>query len=374
MFDDRPESPGDVLQRMLGDRGWTHEEFATITNRTRPAITEIISGRRGITPETATAFAAALGTTPEFWFKLDSDYKLSRLEVQDVAVIQKRARLFDIAPIKDMQRRGWIKPTKLIDELEQELRGFFGVQSLDRPPEFPVALRKSSPLAELTPPQRAWCFRARQIAIALQIPPFDGSKIGQLIKEMRILAAYPAESRRVPEVMRQYGIRFMIIEPLPGSKLDGAAFWIDENKPAIALSVRIDRLDYFWFTVMHELSHIQNRDALSVDSDLGAEERGQPLMKDMVEGRADGEAAASLILPEEIESFIRRVGPIYAKPNIIQFAHRIKIHPGIIVGQLQHRGEIGFNSHREMLPKIRKYIACTAMTDGWGHNISPDTL
>ena len=156
--------------------------------------------------------------------------------------------------------------------------------------------------------------------------------------------------------------------------MDGAAFWIDENSPAIAMSLFQDRIDNFWFVLMHEVAHIEHGDAISVDVDLSVEGREQPLMKDAIERRADEAAANTLVPHGELDSFIRRVGPIYAAPNIIQFAHRIKIHPGIIVGQLQHRAEIGFNSNRKMLPKIRHFIVSTALADGWGNAISPDVI
>jgi HTH-type transcriptional regulator/antitoxin HigA len=49
----------------------------------------------------------------------------------------------------------------------------------------------------------------------------------------------------------------------------------------------------------------------------------------------------------------------------------MKIHPGIIVGQLQKRGEIGWGANREMLAKIRQYIIPAAVTDGFGYSIDP---
>src|SRR5207248_2502983 len=122
---------------------------------------------------------------------------------------------------------------------------------------------------------------------------------------------YPGEARRVPDVMREFGIRFIVVQHLPGSKIDGAAFWIDERSPAIVLSLRHDRIDNFWFTLLHECAHIHHRDAISIDTDMGVEEREQPRMKDEIEKRADEDAAAALIPPIELESFIRRIGPIY---------------------------------------------------------------
>ena len=92
-------------------------------------------------------------------------------------------------------------------------------------------------------------------------------------------------------------------------------------------------------------------------------------IKDATERRADEDAANMLIPKEELESFIKRIGPLYSKDSIVRFAHRMKIHPGIIVGQLQHRKEIGYSANREMLSKVRQYIIPTATTDGWGSSI-----
>jgi len=52
----------------------------------------------------------------------------------------------------------------------------------------------------------------------------------------------------------------------------------------------------------------------------------------------------------------------------------MKIHPGIIVGQLQHRNEINYGSNREMLVKIRSAVIETALTDGWNRSITPGLL
>jgi HTH-type transcriptional regulator/antitoxin HigA len=68
-----------------------------------------------------------------------------------------------------------------------------------------------------------------------------------------------------------------------------------------------------------------------------------------------------------------RVSPLYSKTRIIQFAHTIQIHPGIIVGQLQYRGEIGYSANREMLVKIRDIVIDSALTDGWGRSVQIGT-
>jgi HTH-type transcriptional regulator/antitoxin HigA len=213
------------------------------------------------------------------------------------------------------------------------------------------------------------------MAQTLLVKLFDRAKLDQAEQKLRILAAYPKEARHLPKVLAEYGIRFVVVEPIAGAKIDGAAFWLDEDSPVIAVSGRFDRIDAFWFTVMHEFSHIRHEDSLSVDSELvGESDATTILVKDEVEMRADKEAAAALIPSEEMDSFIRRLGPLYSKERIVQFAHRIKIHPGIIVGQLQYRGEIGYSAHREMLAKVRSTIIETSLTDGWGRTLSPEFI
>ena len=283
-----------------------------------------------------------------------------------------RARIFELAPIKDMQKRGWLPETNKIDELSEHLARFFGVKSLDEPISFPLAMRKSDPLAELSPAQRAWCFRARHLAEALQIKPLERSRLEKLLPKLRKLAAYRNEASHVADVLADFGIRLVIVEPLPGAKIDGAVFWLSEDAPVVALSLRFDRHDAFWFTLMHECAHVIHGDSLSVDDNLGGEENpdieecAPLLLKDEVERRADETAAAALVDPSELESFIRRIGPLYSQTRIVQFAHSVKMHPGIIVGQLQHRGELGYHAHRRMLTKVRSLVVETALTDGWG--------
>src|SRR5260370_39214752 len=121
------------------------------------------------------------------------------------------------------------------------------------------------------------------------------------------------------------------------------------------LQGRLRSASWFWFTVMHECAHIRNGDSLSVDTGLidGIKGINVTLVEDAAEERANKEAAASLVPPHELDSFIRRVGPLYPKERVIQFANRIKIHPGIIVVQLQHRRDLGHMFLREFLVKIR---------------------
>ena len=88
------------------------------------------------------------------------------------------------------------------------------------------------------------------------------------------------------------------------------------------------------------------------------------------ERKADKDAAESLVPPDKMEDFIRRTRPLFSKKKIVNFANRIGVHPGLIVGQLQHREdvpEVPFSHFRDLLVKVRSIVTDAALTDGWGH-------
>ena len=78
--------PGDFIAEELEARGWSQIEFADILGRPARLVSELIAGKRAITPETARGLGAAFGTGPEFWMNLERDYQLSRAVHDDMAV------------------------------------------------------------------------------------------------------------------------------------------------------------------------------------------------------------------------------------------------------------------------------------------------
>jgi len=362
------QTPGEEIRKQIIERNWTQADLARIIERPLQTVNAIIKGKKTITPEMAVSLAAAFGTKPEKWMKLELEYRLS-LTKTNPKKIEKRARLYDYAPIKDMEKRGWIPCVTSNDEQERVLCRFFEINSLNEEPQINVATRKPTVTQNLTAEQKAWCFRAKHLGKTLQVSPLKKSALKIASQKLRELAAFPEEARHIPKMLADCGIRFLVIEPLHNCKMDGATIWLDEDSPIIALSIRYDRIDAFWFTLLHELCHVIHEDA-SIDDDLFGEGQLPSIAKVANERKADLEASDTLVPSEKLNSFVLRVSPLYSKKRIIQFAHTVQIHPGIIVGQLQYRGEIGYSANREMLVKIRDIVANSALTDGWGRSVS----
>lgn len=367
----KAEHPGKRLRQLLETQGWTQDQLAAITGKNRQSFAKIIGGATGVSAEMAVALGAAFGNPPQQWLQWGADYELSLIDTP-VDAIRQRAKIYGEFPIREMQKRGWISESNDPDRLQLELERFTG-ESVGSSTHFPIAARKSNEDVELSGPEKAWILRARQLAATILVEPFDSARLGTLVDRLRVLAAYPDEAPKLAPLLREFGIRFVVVEPLPGVRLDGAIFWMG-SEPAIAVSTRFDRNDNFWFTILHEVAHIRAGDAYSFDS-LSASDDGRFSIGDAeAEAKANGFAADVLVPKRELDSFIKRVSPLYPEVRIVQFANRIKMHPGIILGQLQRREELGYGAHRSLIVKIRQQITSTALTDGWGYSISPKLL
>jgi HTH-type transcriptional regulator / antitoxin HigA len=358
--DDALFAPGEYIRDELEARGWTQEAFAHILGRPLKVVNQIITGAKAITTQTAKEIAAAFGTSAELWLNLESAYRLALDKASNDSVVR-RAKLYDIAPVKEMIGRGWIKQTDDATELESILGRFFSEP-------FEAAARKSTSYETTTPAQRAWMYYARNLA--RQIPlavKYSDAKAKDALPSLHALTVSEHEARNVPKVLAGMGIRLVIVKHLQGTHIDGATFWLDKDSPVIALSLRFGRIDNFWFTLIHECMHVIHRDSSSIDIDLvGPDRRSNDDIPDF-ERRANEEASQFLIPKARLDSFIARHRPRFSKVNIIRFANLLQIHPGIVVGQLQHRDAIKYSHSREMLPEIRTMITDATLSDGWGH-------
>jgi addiction module HigA family antidote len=83
----QPTSPGEILlEEFLVPLGVSQSAFARHIGWTQPKVNEIITGKRGVTPETAMVLADALNTSPEFWLNLQMSVDIWRAQQKHKAV------------------------------------------------------------------------------------------------------------------------------------------------------------------------------------------------------------------------------------------------------------------------------------------------
>jgi HTH-type transcriptional regulator / antitoxin HigA len=348
-------SPGRTLEQALERRGWTQRDLADITGRPIQTVNEIIRGIKQITPETAIELAAALGTTPEFWTNLETNYRLwkARQEETRESQITRRSRLYELLPIAELQRRRWLPETRDLDELEHAVCKFLGIGSLDERPQPSVTFRQAPDRIPEQSAQMAWVRRVEQVGRQQQVGRFDCE---QLRAAMPALAADSDNLEKIACVavmLNDLGVRFVIVRHLPRTYIDGAVCDLLAPNPIVALTLRYDRVDSFWFTLMHECAHLV----------LGHKDSHLDNLDDQThtataqEQEANTLAAQCLVNQAELDTFISRTRPFFARNKVIQFARRQHVHPGIVVGQLQRRGELPYTHLRALLDKASPHLA-----------------
>jgi HTH-type transcriptional regulator/antitoxin HigA len=359
-----PPPPGDFIRAELEKRGWSQTDLARILSRPLPTVNEIIQGKRAIMPEMAVSLGNAFGTGAEIWAHREAAYRLSLVDHSD-ADSMLRSQLFQIAPVGEMEKRGWITPQRSALDLKDELQRFFSVSEvLDSPLSLRAAARQTEQAEDFSPPQIAWLHQARRMAGLLNVRTFNKDTFKGALVELRKLAGSAESAKHVSRVLAEVGVRLVVVEALPKSRIDGAVFWLDTTSPVVVISLRFDRIDCFWFTLAHELAHIWNGDIASLDSDIVGENRVVSLNE--IEARADREGAEWLIPTRELDSFVARNGPFFSAEKIHNFSKRLNVHPGIVTGQLQFRKQMDYKTHRGFLIKVRQLIVSGTMTDGWG--------
>lgn len=363
-------SPGEVIKEELDERGWSQRDLASIMGVQPSIVSGIMKGTKPISLDLARNLAAAFGTSTQFWVNMETAYRLHQSPALH-GDTSARSELYRVAPVNEMIKRGWIESATDVEILRTRVEAFFDCK-IDEINEhhLQAAARQSTEYGSFNTAQKAWLRRARILAKAVHTEPFTSSSVDLAIARLRTLMSQAEEIRHVPRVLAECGIRFLIIEHLPQTRIDGACFWLDRQRPVIALSMRYDRLDYFWFTLLHELGHVSHNDGqsneLAPDVDLVGEKAALTNVKPEVEQLADAFASAHTITPSEIDSFIARVKPLFSKVKIQGFALRQGVHPALVIGQLQHKGAIHWSHSREFLVKVRDIVTGSALTDGWG--------
>lgn len=360
--------PGSYIEEEIAARGWSQTDLAYILGVSVQSLNPIITGKRSISTDMAKALGEAFDVPAELFSNLQATYDLSKSEDPDPA-IARRARLQEHFPIREMVKRGWLDDRdRDVDLLEAQLMRFFQTTQVDSIPYMSHAAKKSRyEMLEVPPVQLAWLFRVHQIASELSIPKYSEQRLRKSLDGLHSLMTDPAEIRHVPKILEECGVRLVVVEALPNAKIDGVCFWIDNQKPVIGLSLRFDRIDNFWFVLRHEIEHVLQKHGLTdpIFDDLEGSRSGQgdELPE---EERIANRAAAEFCTPsDKLDSFYQRKRPYLSERDIVGFARRLQVHPGIVIGQI-HRKTGDYRLLRRYLVKVREYVTPYVVSDGWG--------
>lgn len=357
---------------LLEEKGWTQRLLAILLGVEETLVNKLTTDKRPVDAPMALMLGEVFSVPPERFLDLQKelDLAMARIMVAPDPRRSTRARLFGDLPVAEMIKRRWLDASDIRDtaRVEAALAKFFDVQTIDEIEILPHAAKKTNVSADVTPSQLAWLYRVKQIASDMVVGRYSPTAVDHAIPKLRDLLVAAEEARKVPKILTECGIRFVIVETLSAAKIDGVCFWLNDMSPVIGMSLRFDRIDNFWFILRHEIEHVarrHGRDVAAVDAELEGERAGTSA-NIPEEERIANQAAADFCVPHGyMKRFIDRKAPFFAERDIIGFARTLDVHPGIVAGQLQHKtGK--YDRFRDHLVKIRSIVAPSAMVDGWG--------
>ena len=316
-------------------------------------VSEVLSGQRGLSLSMIRSLAAGLGIPAEVLLQEPG----AKLDPKDPAL------QWDQFPLAEMVKRGWFP-------------GFHGrladarAQAEDLLAAFAAPLGRDALHAALNRQQvrsgsqmdpgalAAWRIRAATLAIRETLPAYQpGAITPEFMRSLVQLSYLDQGPRLAKEFLGKNGIHFVVERHLPRTFLDGMAMKLPDASPLVALTLRFDRLDHFWFTLCHELAHV----ALHLDQgdlDVFFDEVGER-HADRREQEADQFANESLIPAKEWKT--ARLSGSDAAGAVRAFAARLRISPAIPAGRIRHeRGNFKLLQDLVGNGKVRKLLEPSA--------------
>ncbi|MGO9235323.1 MAG: plasmid stabilization protein [Methylocella sp.] len=300
----------------------------------RAKVSEVLSGKRPLTMQMARALHTNLGIPADVLLQQPGAELPSALDDVD----------WKRFPLTEMAKRGWIKkqPNLLVhaEEIMLDLIGRAGGKdalpaALYRKNDHARANAKTDPYA-----LKAWCWEvlARANADRLPVTYKPGTIDLKFLRKVARLSWSAEGPKLAREFLAKHGIHLVCLEHLPRTHLDGAALQLADGTPVIGLTLRYDRLDNFWFCLLHELAHIgrhmdgtKNNEAFIDDLSL----RGvEGMRRDPKEDEADDWAEKGLIPAE-----VWQTSQISENPSplaVMELAQRLEIHPAIVAGRVRY--------------------------------------
>jgi HTH-type transcriptional regulator/antitoxin HigA len=293
----------------------------------RSKVSEVLSRKRPLTLSMMRALHNGLGIPAK-----------SLLQEQDPIALEEYKINWDNFPTKEMLSRGWLEPyLKSAKDNTEALKRFF--EDLKPIPIIDVMYKQTNHIRSARSMDQyalaAWT--ARVINVAQKRKPkgkYNKGKIdADFMRGLVRLSVFDNGPLLACQYLDEQGVAVVVERHLPNTYLDGSAILMNFETPIIALTLRYDRIDNFWFTLMHELAHVclhMDKGVGQFYDDLDIENQG-----DLREDEADALASNTLI--PEVEWRNSPASKLKSPDAVHHLANKLGIHPAIVAGRIRHK-------------------------------------
>lgn len=152
------------------------------------------------------------------------------------------------------------------------------------------------------------------------------------LRELARLSRFEQGPRLAQEFLADMGIALVFEDHFSKTYLDGAAMF-DGDRPVVALTLRHDRLDNFWFALMHELVHVRMH--LGPNCLFIADNLEDKINQQTTEEREADEEAREILIPQA-EWIASDLGTAPTMEAAVALADKLRIHPAIVAGRVRY--------------------------------------
>ena len=298
-------------------------------------LRDLTSGLGAIDDATAVTLSQMLGGSTAFWKARQAKYEEALSHAVCGLSVEEADAWLDRIPAPGRRQRITAKTRAL--ELERRL-AFFGVSTLKSwdarygPHQRQARFRRSLAFTQHDGATSMWLREGELDANLRETAAWSSDALRARLKEIRALSRISKPNRFLPRLatlLAEAGIAFVVVRAPKGCRASGASRMIAPDKAMILMSFRHRSDDHFWFTLFHEIGHLLLHEASSF---VDAEETEN---EDPCEAEAN-DFAATMIVPKNREGELMTLSLDH--DSIRRFAVSLGVAPGLILGQLQHRG------------------------------------
>ena len=326
-----PPSPIAALEFRMDQAGLEPRDLVPYIG-SRAKVSEVLSGKRAITMPMARALHRHLGIPADVLLR-----EPATAAEQSLADIE-----WSRFPLREMARRQWIPNLPDLARQAEELIGNLIERAGGRGVAPAALYRKNDRLRTNAKTDRyalqAWCWQV--LATVNRNPPeasyTPGTVTLEFLGKVARLSCAEEGPRLAQEFLAAHGIPLVIERHLPRTHLDGAALRLGDGRPVVALTLRYDRIDGFWFCLLHELAHVGRHLADDAGATFVDDQslRKPHATEDRREAEADEWAAEALIPRAVWETSTVREAP--TPLAVTSLAHRLQVHPATIAGRVRY--------------------------------------
>ena len=254
--------PGELLATHLAAREMSQSECARRCGRSAKLISEIVSGRAPIQPETALQLERVLGLRSNVWLGIESDYRLLLARRADAEQSKAERRWLTSFPIGELIERGMIEKRNSLAETIDEVLAFFGVASARAWRDWYGSIRivtRKTPGVEIDDIAVATWLRLGEVdANDILCAEYDGVGFRHALARICAAARRPGARtwKLAKELCQASGVALVEVGPLPRAAIAGAARWLTPRKALIQIGGMDQGADRLWFTFFHQAAHL----------------------------------------------------------------------------------------------------------------------